>query len=57
MATDAGENHGFIGRRYSMWIGGSVNDGRNRYSGSGFVGTIEWLQNTSGVWKASRMSS
>ena len=57
MATEPGENHGFIGRRYSMWIGGSVNDGRNRYSGSGFVATIEWLQNTSGVWNASRMSS
>ena len=40
-----------------MWIGGSVNDGRKRYAGSGSVGTIEWLQNTSGVWNASRMSS
>ena len=57
MATEPGENHGFIGRRYAMWIGGSVNDGRNRYAGSGSVGTIEWLQNTSGVWNASRMSS
>jgi hypothetical protein len=47
----------FIVWRYFMCCGGSLYDGRNRYTGSGSVGTIEWLQNTVGFWKASRMSS
>ena len=34
-----------------------MNEGRNRYAGSGSVGTIEWLQNVAGSWNASRMSS
>ena len=34
-----------------------MNDGRKRYCGSGSVATIERLQNVSGDWNASRMSS
>ena len=49
LATAAGANHRFISWRYFMCSGGSMNDGRNRYSGSGSVATIEWLQNVAGI--------
>src|SRR5215211_492064 len=56
-ATEAGANQRFMTWRYFMCSGGSTNDGRNRYAGSGSVATMEWFENVSGDWNASRMSS